>query len=178
MPVRLDPITSVFDLVGRESACATWHTTQPLYYTPIRCADACQRGNPVMPGDHSKLEPPLPIPNRTVKRLCADDSADYPCESRSSPGSYTQNPQAPKAWGFCFGATETRKPFQNLYRRTKKRKKAGRISPLASRRTCRGWSHLSIEQIRKAQPVMLAVVLRVPEHSGYAMHLISSASKC
>ena len=29
----------------------------------------------VMPGDHSKLAPLLPIPNRTVKRLCADDSA-------------------------------------------------------------------------------------------------------
>lgn len=29
-----------------------------------------------MPDDHSKLEPPLPIPNRTVKRHCADDSAE------------------------------------------------------------------------------------------------------
>ena len=28
-----------------------------------------------MPDDHSKLVPPLPIPNRTVKQLCADDSA-------------------------------------------------------------------------------------------------------
>ena len=30
----------------------------------------------VMPDDHSKVVPLLPIPNRTVKRLCADDSAD------------------------------------------------------------------------------------------------------
>ena len=29
-----------------------------------------------MPDDHSKLVPLLPIPNRTVKRLRADDSAD------------------------------------------------------------------------------------------------------
>ena len=29
-----------------------------------------------MPDDHSKLEPLLPIPNRTVKHLRADDSAD------------------------------------------------------------------------------------------------------
>ena len=29
-----------------------------------------------MPDDHSKVAPLLPIPNRTVKRLCADDSAD------------------------------------------------------------------------------------------------------
>jgi DNA-binding protein H-NS len=39
----------------------------------------CSRGGPenrqVMPDDHSELVPPLPIPNRTVKRLCADDSA-------------------------------------------------------------------------------------------------------
>jgi hypothetical protein len=28
-----------------------------------------------MPDDHSKLVPHLPIPNRTVKRLRADDSA-------------------------------------------------------------------------------------------------------
>ena len=28
-----------------------------------------------MPDDNSKLVPPLPIPNRTVKRLRADDSA-------------------------------------------------------------------------------------------------------
>ncbi len=33
----------------------------------------CQQ---VMPDDHSKLVPLLPIPNRTVKRLSADDSAD------------------------------------------------------------------------------------------------------
>ena len=29
-----------------------------------------------MPDDHSKLAPLLPIPNRKVKRLRADDSAD------------------------------------------------------------------------------------------------------
>ena len=30
---------------------------------------------PLMPDDHSAVEPPLPIPNRTVKRCRADDSA-------------------------------------------------------------------------------------------------------
>ena len=29
----------------------------------------------VKPDDHSEVAPLLPIPNRTVKRLCADDSA-------------------------------------------------------------------------------------------------------
>ena len=44
----------------------------------------------VMPDDHSKLAPLLPIPNRTVKRLRADDSAD----SRVKVG-HRQAPYAP-----------------------------------------------------------------------------------
>ena len=36
----------------------------------------CSVRQPVMPDDHSKVVPLLPIPNRTVKRLSADDSAD------------------------------------------------------------------------------------------------------
>ncbi len=39
-------------------------------------ARTVQQNIQVMPDDHSELEPPLPIPNRTVKRLHADDSAD------------------------------------------------------------------------------------------------------
>ena len=34
------------------------------------------RRQTVKPDDHSELVPLLPIPNRTVKRLSADDSAD------------------------------------------------------------------------------------------------------
>ena len=37
---------------------------------------AAQGDKKVMPEDHSELVPLLPIPNRTVKRLSADDSAD------------------------------------------------------------------------------------------------------
>ena len=33
-------------------------------------------GKKFKPDDHSEVVPLLPIPNRTVKRLCADDSAD------------------------------------------------------------------------------------------------------
>ncbi len=36
---------------------------------------ATTASQPVMPDDHSESVPPLPIPNRTVKRLCANDSA-------------------------------------------------------------------------------------------------------
>ena len=40
-----------------------------------RGAGSATDNRQVMPDDHSELVPPLPIPNRTVKRLCADDSA-------------------------------------------------------------------------------------------------------
>src|ERR1035438_5861341 len=56
----------------------------------------------VMSDDHSKLAPLLPISNRTVKRLRANDSVDYPCESRSSSDSLQiENPQV-KTWGFFY----------------------------------------------------------------------------
>jgi hypothetical protein len=55
--------------------------------------------------DLSELEPRLPIPNRTVKRLSADDSADYPCESRTSSGThYTRKPDLFETGLFCFKA--------------------------------------------------------------------------
>jgi hypothetical protein len=53
-------------------------TTTNLCFFPIGLAVAAtaeQTTLQVMPDDHSELVPPLPIPNRTVKRLCADDSA-------------------------------------------------------------------------------------------------------
>jgi hypothetical protein len=31
----------------------------------------------LLPGGHSSLEPRLPIPNRTVKRVCANDSVPF-----------------------------------------------------------------------------------------------------
>ena len=46
----------------------------------------CMYSQTAMPDDNSELVPPLPIPNRAVKRLSADDSTDYPCESRTLSG--------------------------------------------------------------------------------------------
>ena len=54
-----------------------------------------------MPDDHSEVVPLLPIPNRTVKRLCADDSAG----SRVKVGhrqALTQPPKPPRA-SRCLG---------------------------------------------------------------------------
>ena len=56
----------------------------------------------VMLGGHSALDPLLPIPNRTVKRSCADDSAHTVCESRSPPGSPTKTPLRYQPRGVFF----------------------------------------------------------------------------
>ena len=47
---------------------------QPLRFFQIGCLST-DKQQQVMPDDHSELVPPLPIPNRTVKRFRADDSA-------------------------------------------------------------------------------------------------------
>ena len=78
----------------------------PVYFFYIECVaeQDVQRINPLKSGDHSEVVPLLPIPNRTVKHLSADDSADYLCESRSSPDTLCskQNPRTRKRRGFCF----------------------------------------------------------------------------
>ena len=55
-----------------------------------------------MPDDHSDVVPLLPIPNRTVKRVSADDSADPRvkvghCQAITASESPTR-----KSWAFCF----------------------------------------------------------------------------
>ena len=57
---------------------------------------------PATPDDNSLLEPRLPIPNRTVKRQHADDSTEFPCESRSLSGTSNAKRPANHRWAFCF----------------------------------------------------------------------------
>src|SRR5688572_20819247 len=54
-----------------------------------------------MPDDHSEVVPLLPIPNRTVKRLCADDSADSRVKVGHRQALTAQKAQQ-KCWAFCF----------------------------------------------------------------------------
>ena len=49
-------------------------------------------GNKLKPDDHSEVEPLLPIPNRTVKRLCADDSADSRVKVGHRQATFITNP--------------------------------------------------------------------------------------
>ena len=58
----------------------------------------------VMPDDHSELVPPLPIPNRTVKRLCADDSAATSVKVGHRQAVIRKPPSPRGAGGFCFRA--------------------------------------------------------------------------
>jgi hypothetical protein len=60
-----------------------------------------------MPDDHSDVVPLLPIPNRTVKRVSADDSADTRvkvghCQAITASESPTQT-----SWAFCFFGSYT-----------------------------------------------------------------------
>ena len=60
-----------------------------------------------MPDDHSELVPPLPIPNRTVKRLHANDSADTRVKvgNRQAPHASTLKPPPQKGGGFSVSET-------------------------------------------------------------------------
>ena len=57
-----------------------------------------------MPDDHSKLVPLLPIPNRTVKRLSADDSADSRVKVGHRQALTASKTPAHSSGGFCFCA--------------------------------------------------------------------------
>ena len=65
---------------------------------------------PSLPDDHSESVPPLPIPNRTVKRLYADDSADSRVKVGNRQAPLARNPR-PKGGGFCIAAAEMRAEY-------------------------------------------------------------------
>ena len=60
----------------------------------------------VMPDDYSKLVPHLPIPNRTVKRLCADDSAATSVKVGHRQA-FIRKPPSLTARGFLLCATDS-----------------------------------------------------------------------
>jgi hypothetical protein len=68
----------------------------------------------VMPDDHSKSVPPLPIPNRTVKRYYADDSAATSVKVGHRQASYKEKPQAEMPG--VFSVWQSEKPPQALTR--------------------------------------------------------------
>ena len=61
-----------------------------------------------MPDDHSEVAPLLPIPNRTVKRLCANDSADSRVKVGHRQAPNAQNAQS-KDWAFFLERKNSKK---------------------------------------------------------------------
>ncbi len=59
----------------------------------------------VKPDDHSEVVPLLPIPNRTVKRLSADDSADSRVKVGHRQAINLKPPSRLLVGGFAFGET-------------------------------------------------------------------------
>ena len=55
-----------------------------------------------MPDDHSDVVPLLPIPNRTVKRVSADDSADPRVKVGHRQAITASESPTQKSWAFCF----------------------------------------------------------------------------
>ena len=55
-----------------------------------------------MPDDHSDVVPLLPIPNRTVKRVSADDSADTRVKVGHRQAITASESPIRKNWAFCF----------------------------------------------------------------------------
>ena len=68
----------------------------------FEAAAAGQTTLQVMPDDHSELVPPLPIPNRTVKRFRADDSAATSVKVGYRQACYTHTPVSESRRGFLL----------------------------------------------------------------------------
>ena len=64
-----------------------------------------------MPDDHSKLVPLLPIPNRTVKRLCADDSAGSRVKVGHRQALTAQKTPVRYDWGFLLWKGGSQSPL-------------------------------------------------------------------
>ena len=123
--MRLDPITPNKGVVGDPRRSAPQGAVQRNYSaiaiqpggipsvhkrllppTSLTCAPqpGSRPGELEQPGGNSALDPLLPIPNRTVKRRRADDSADCPRESRSPPGlATTRTPRTQPPGRSCLG---------------------------------------------------------------------------
>src|SRR5271154_3313810 len=80
----------------------------PLFAGPITYS-LRRPSTPLMPDDHSELVPPLPIPNRTVKRLHANDSADTRVKVGNRQASLPKTPTMQR-WGFCLLGPQKHRP--------------------------------------------------------------------
>lgn len=104
--MRLVPITLA--VIALECSVFALCITPNLVFTSSQIAlfdipafNGNQMTLQVMPDDYSKLVPPLPIPNRTVKRLRADDSAATSVKVGHRQAIIKKAPHHP-VWGFLL----------------------------------------------------------------------------
>ena len=71
-----------------------------------------------MPDDHSKLVPLLPISNRTVKRLSADDSAGSRVKVGHCQALTASKSPSLKRWAFCFVAINQYESIKDMNKYT------------------------------------------------------------
>ena len=64
-----------------------------------------------MLGGHSSLDPPLPISNRTVKRVRANDSVHPHAKVGHRQAPYLKALDILYVWGFCFGEHKNGEEF-------------------------------------------------------------------
>ena len=98
-----------------------------------------------MPDDHSELVPLLPIPNRTVKRLSADDSADARVKVGHRQALTAKN-APPHRWGVCFRRSK------NLLKKTLKSVLQCKASLIAA-----GWQSEGCGIFKNIQPISVGV---------------------
>ena len=114
--MRLDPITlssqqapGCYAKTQFKNSSATWlpsYTADSTLYEFVLLFPRTAR-HPVMPDDHSELVPLLPIPNRTVKRLRADDSAGSRVKVGHRQALTARNcPSVERLRGFCLWASD------------------------------------------------------------------------
>ena len=102
--MRLDPIT-LQDKATRVKRDHTTRTNRHFFLFDVRRLTRDERYK-LQSDEHSVLEPPLPIPNRTVKRDRANDSA-HPCVKVGHRQTHPSNPPEAQSFrGFLFGNTE------------------------------------------------------------------------
>src|ERR1019366_3247861 len=92
------------DLESRPQRIVVLFTSSTLRFLHRPATTDMQKTLPVMPDDHSELVPPLPIPNRTVKRFRADDSAATSVKVGYRQACYTQTPVSSFWRGFLLCA--------------------------------------------------------------------------
>ena len=77
--MKLDPITVklvALTVVGKRTAKKIYDKRNPRFVS-VQIKDSLRKEAKPLPDDHREVVPLLPIPNRTVKHLIADDSWLY-----------------------------------------------------------------------------------------------------